>query len=168
MTDPSASKTIDLFRADLPPAPLWRRLVAMIYDGLLLVAVWIGTAAILVTIYSNTGLPMEAVGNSDLVVPPSWFKQLIIGPIVVLETWGFYAWFWTHGGQTLGMRAWKLLSRDVHRRQMTLLQTVSRFLSGVISTALLGAGWMMALLPAKQTLHDSLSSTETVVVPKAR
>ncbi|MCK5873429.1 MAG: RDD family protein [Alcanivoracaceae bacterium] len=166
MTDPSAGKTIDLFRADLPPAPLWRRLVAMIYDGLLLVAVWFITAGILVSVYPKTGLPMDDVGG--VLVPAAAVLHGLLFPLLVLITWGFYAWFWTHGGQTLGMRAWKLLSRDVHRRPMTLLQTVSRFLSGVISTALLGAGWMMALLPAKQTLHDSLSSTETVVVPKAR
>lgn len=168
MTDPSAGKAIDLFRADLPPAPLWRRLVAMIYDGLLLAAMIIISIGIIVPIYTHSGLPLETIGDTDVVTPPDWFNQYVIGPIIMIEVWGFYAWFWTHGGQTLGMRAWKLLSRDVHRRPMTLLQTISRFLSGVISTALLGAGWLMALLPAKQTLHDSLSSTETVVVPKAR
>jgi uncharacterized RDD family membrane protein YckC len=166
MTDPSANKAVDLFRADLPPAPLWRRLVAMIYDGLLLVAVWFITAGILVSLYPKTGLPMDDVAG--VMVPAKAALRGVLLPVLLLVTWGFYAWFWTHGGQTLGMRAWKLLSRDVHRRPMTLLQTVSRFLSGLISTALLGLGWLIALLPAKQTLHDSLSSTETVVVPKAK
>ncbi|MDF1629094.1 MAG: RDD family protein [Alcanivoracaceae bacterium] len=166
MSDPSADRQQDLFLADLPPAPLWRRLVAMIYDGLLLVAVWFITAGILVSIYPKTGLPMDDV--SGVMVPSEAALHWLLFPLLLLVTWGFYAWFWTHGGQTLGMRAWKLLSRDIHRRQMTLLQTVSRFLSGIISTGLLGIGWLIALLPAKQTLHDSLSSTETVVVPKAR
>lgn len=166
MTDPFTSRSIDLLRADLPPAPLWRRLVAMIYDGLLLVAVWFIVAGVLVSIYPKTGLPMDDV--SGVLVPAKAALRGVLFPVLLLVTWGFYAWFWTHGGQTLGMRAWKLLSRDVHRRPMTLLQTVSRFLSGIISTALLGIGWFIALLPARQTLHDSLSSTETVVVPKAK
>ncbi|MFN3712708.1 MAG: RDD family protein [Alcanivoracaceae bacterium] len=166
MTDPSHATSPDLFRADLPPAPLWRRLMAMFYDGLLLVAVWFAAAGVLVWLYPKTGLPMDDVNGVE--VPTRLALQGLLFPLLLLITWGFYAWFWTHGGQTLGMRAWKLLSRDIHRRPMSLLQTVSRFLAGCASTLLLGIGWLMALLPARQTLHDSLSSTETVVVPKAR
>ena len=165
MTNPSPG-TPNLFLAELPPAPLWRRLVAMLYDGLLLIAVWFITAGVLVWLYPKTGLPMDNVSGVE--VPVRAALQGVLFPMLLLVTWAFYAWFWLHGGQTLGMRAWKLLSRDVHRRPMTLLQTVTRFLAGCISTLLLGVGWLMALFPARQTLHDSLSSTETVVVPKAR
>lgn len=156
----------DLMRADLPPAPLWRRLVALIYDALLLIALWFITAGLVVTLYPKTGLPMDDING--IAVPTRLALQGVLFPLLLLVTWGFYAWFWSHGGQTLGMRAWKLLSRDQHRRPMTLLQTVSRFLAGILSTALFGIGWLMALLPARQTLHDRLSSSETVVVPKAR
>ena len=163
MPDPSQA---ELFRAELPPAPLWRRLMAAFYDGLLLVAVWFIVAGLVVTLYPKTGLPMDDIGGIE--VPVAGALKGVLFPLLLLATWGFYAWFWTHGGQTLGMRAWKLLSRDIHRRPMSLLQTISRFIAGCVSTLLLFVGWLMALLPAKQTLHDSLSSTETVVVPKAK
>jgi uncharacterized RDD family membrane protein YckC len=166
MTDPSPTTTAELFQAELPPAPLWRRLLALFYDGLLLVAVWFIVAGLVVSLYPKTGLPMNNINGVEVPVD-SALRGLLL-PLLLLVTWGFYAWFWTHGGQTLGMRAWKLLSRDLHRRPMTLLQTVTRFIGGCASTLLLGVGWLMALLPAKQTLHDTLSSTETVVVPKAR
>jgi uncharacterized RDD family membrane protein YckC len=166
MSSPSKVKVTNIFKDDLPAAPLWRRLVALLYDGLLLVALWFIVMGVLIPLYPYTGLPMEDVGG--VMVPTPLILQGLMFPLLLLVTWGFYAWFWLHGGQTLGMRAWKLVSRDVHRQPMTLLQTVSRFLAGCISTGLLGLGWLIALLPAKQTLHDSLSSTETVVVPKAR
>lgn len=166
MSKPSSDKDVDLFRADLPAAPLWRRLVALLYDGLLLVGLWFIVVGLLVPLYPYLGLPMEEVGG--VLVPTPLILKGVMFPLLLLVTWAFYAWFWIHGGQTLGMRAWKLLSRDLHRRPMTLLQTISRFLAGCISTVLLGLGWFIALLPGKQTLHDSLSSTETVVVPKAK
>ena len=160
------SSQADLIRADLPPAPLWRRLVALLYDGLLLIALWFIVAGIVVTLYPHSGLPMDDI--KGVRVPTRLALQGVLFPLLLVASWGFYAWFWTHGGQTLGMRAWKLLSRDQHRRPMTPLQTISRFLAGMLSTGLFGIGWLMALLPARQTLHDRLSSSETVVVPKAR
>lgn len=155
----------DWVRQDLPPASLWRRLVAMIYDGFLLAAIWFITAGIWVLVYPHTGLPMEDINGVTRASP-----QLLHGvlfPLLLLEWWGFYAWFWLNGGQTLGMRAWKLMSRDYRRRPMRLWQTVVRFLGALLSWATFGGGWLLALFPPNQTLHDRLSATETVVVPKA-
>lgn len=160
-----ASPSAEWLSQDLPPAGLGRRLMALIYDLLLLAAIWFVTAGIWVWLYPLTGLPVEEVRGLTRADPA--FLQAILFPLLLLETWGFYAWFWLHGGQTLGMRAWRLMSRDYRRRSMGLAQTLIRFLAGAMSWALLGAGYLLALLPPNQTLHDRLSGTETVVVPKA-
>jgi uncharacterized RDD family membrane protein YckC len=150
---------------DLPAAGLWRRLIALTYDAFLIAAIWFITAGIWVLVYPHTGLPAESINGVTRATPEMLHR--ILFPILIIETWGFYALFWLHGGQTLGMRAWKIMSRDVRRQPMTLWQTVVRFIGGIFSWGALGGGYLLALATPYQTLHDRLSATETVVVPKA-
>lgn len=150
---------------DLPPAGLWRRLIALTYDAFLILAIWFISGGIWVLVYPHTGLPSESINGVTRAAPH--MLHYVLFPIMILEAWGFYAWFWLHGGQTLGMRAWKIMSRDVRRQPMKLWQTVVRFLAGFFSWGALGGGYLLALATPYQTLHDRLSATETVVVPKA-
>jgi len=76
-----------------PPAPLWRRLVAAAYDGLLLLALWMVTVLV------------DAVLRAIAGAPRNWGTLQVCVFVVWL---GFFGWFWTHGGQTLGMRVWRL------------------------------------------------------------
>jgi uncharacterized RDD family membrane protein YckC len=74
-------------------ASLWRRLAAMVYDSLLIFSILV--------IVGLTTLPFtNALGVSR----DNIFLRLYIFSALFV----FLAWFWTHGGQTLGMRAWKL------------------------------------------------------------
>lgn len=77
----------------------WRYLMAVNYDLLLLLA-WLFIATLPI-IALNDG---EAIGDSN----PFFIAYLWLASFV------FYGWFWTHGGQTLGMRAWRI--RLVSRR----------------------------------------------------
>ncbi|HWP94443.1 MAG TPA: RDD family protein [Gammaproteobacteria bacterium] len=81
-----------------PAAPVWRRLAAFCYDLLLIAALWFVATALLLPFTGGA-----AVSAGQL------FYRLYLAAVVFL----FYGWFWTHGGQTLGMRAWKI--RLVHR-----------------------------------------------------
>ncbi|MDF1781922.1 MAG: RDD family protein [Alcanivoracaceae bacterium] len=155
----------DWINQDLPPAGLGRRLIALTYDAFLIAAIWFITGGIWVVVYPYTGLPTESI-NGVVRASPEILHGIFF-PLMMLEAWAFYAWFWLHGGQTLGMRAWKVMSRDVHRRPMKLWQTVVRFLAGFFSWGALGGGYLLALSTPYQTLHDKLSATETVIVPKA-
>ena len=77
----------------MQPAPLLRRLAAAIYDGLLLIALWM--VALLIDIVLRDLLNLER----------EWHA---LRAYVFLVGFVFFGWFWTHGGQTLGMRAWHL------------------------------------------------------------
>lgn len=149
---------------DLPPAGLLRRLWALAYDGFLLIALWFISAGVFVLIYPQTGLPMAEVNGVTTPARP-WLRGLLF-PVLVFETWFFYAWFWLHGGQTLGMRAWRLTIRARHGQPLTVVHSLQRFLVATLSWLLLGGGWLLALVPPYQTLHDRLSGTETVVRPR--
>lgn len=149
--------------SDLPVASLGRRLLALLYDSFLLGAIWFVTAGIFVLVYPLTGLPVQPNG-----VPPELYLHGILFPLLLVETWCFYAWFWLHGGQTLGMRAWRVQLRGYKNEPITLVQTLRRILTAVVSWALLGLGWWMALMPPRYTLHDRLSGTVPRVHPRAR
>lgn len=114
------------------PAPLWRRFAASIYDGLLLVGLWMVTLLLSLPLNKLFGLgPGNALTRAML---------FLIGL-------GFFAWFWTRGGQTLGMRAWRL---QVRREQGALLRLP---IAAVRYTAML-AWWGLVLTPLAVRLID--------------
>lgn len=86
------------------PAGLRVRLACIVYDGLLLVALWMIVTALLVPL----GTPDAAADSKELAVVPDWYRQLVLFPALVLVTWLFYGYFWTRIGQTLGMQTWRL------------------------------------------------------------
>ena len=75
------------------PASPWRRLAAACYDGLLLLALWMVTLLASLFVHQLFGLQRNDQVNS--------LCLFLTGLI-------FFGWSWTHGGQTLGMRSWRL------------------------------------------------------------
>ncbi|MGD8784571.1 MAG: RDD family protein, partial [Thioalkalispiraceae bacterium] len=87
-------------------ASLLRRLAALVYDGLLLFAVTM-VAGFLITPFLGE-INIENQGTNETIFNPLMLAYYLI--VYYL----FFTWFWTHGGQTLGMRAWhtRLLTSD--------------------------------------------------------
>lgn len=142
---------MDKVDSDYPPAGLLRRLVAMFYDSLLLLS------ALLVT----TVLAM-IVTRGTLSYHNPWYRTLLF-----LIWYSFYTWFWLHGGQTLGMRAWRLRVQSVDGGPVGIWQALLRFMAAIPSLALGGLGFFWMLVdPKKMTLYDRFSETVMVVLPK--
>ena len=81
---------------------------------------------------------------------------------------GFYIWFWTQSGQTLGMIAWKMKAEDLDGNLMTLKQGLIRFFAAWPSFFLLGIGFLWIYVDKNgDAIHDKLSSTKVVIVPKS-
>ena len=79
----------------------------------------------------------------------------------------FYAWFWMHGGQTLGMRAWRLRVQRFDGSPLTLWQVLLRFLAAIPAWALLGLGYLWMLVDKDRlALHDRFSESMIVRLPK--
>ncbi|MGD2111898.1 MAG: RDD family protein [Gammaproteobacteria bacterium] len=129
------------------PAGLLRRLMAMCYDTLLLLSVLLFATALALLLTR---------GSLDYHNP--FFRSYLFA-----VCFAFYAWFWTHGGQTLGMRAWKLRVQRPDGRPITLWQALLRFLAAIPSWALLGLGYLWILVDRdNMALHDRFS--ESVIV----
>ena len=141
------------------PAGLPRRLAALLYDSLLLAALWFVTAALVL-----------AASNGLLSQPdrPPWLLYLLRAGLL-LVTFLFWAGFWTHGGQTLGMRAWRLKLVGDQGGPISWRQAMGRFLAAFVSLAPLGLGYLWILIdPQRRAWHDQLSGTRVIVLPRNR
>lgn len=122
---------------------LFRRTAAFLYDCLLLIAVFfVITAAAL---FFNDG---QAIQHG-------LFKLMLF-----VVAFLFFDWFWRHGGQTLGMRAWRIRVEGEQQVRLTLNQSAIRFITGT----LLFGFTLLAMPFSKQAraLHDTLSKTKIV------
>jgi uncharacterized RDD family membrane protein YckC len=134
------------------PAGLLPRLGALFYDSLLLLAVWFCATAILLPFTHGEALQ---AGN------PLYTSYLF------MVSFFFYGWFWVRGGQTLGLRAWRLRVQRPDGRPITWLQALLRFFTALLSWAALGFGfWWILFDKRKRSWHDLYSETVTVRVPR--
>ena len=84
-----------------------------------------------------------------------------------LVCFSFYAWFWLHGGQTLGMRAWRLRLQRPDGQPITLWQALLRFMAAIPSLAFAGLGLLWMLVDKdKMAIHDRISESVIVRLPK--
>ena len=105
------------------PAKILYRFLAMLYDAFLVLALlFLAFAAI-------TPLLTEASDQYHV------FTSIYLLVIIFL----FYAWFWTHGGQTLGMRTWRLRIEQNNGASLTWRHAFFRFLSAL-------PGWFVFLI----------------------
>jgi len=92
----------------------------------------------------------------------------ILFVLMVVSCAGFFLWFWTRGGQTVGMLAWRIKVVDLEDRNISVRQAGLRFLLAWPAFSLLGAGYLCLYIDAQgDALHDKLSGTKVVVVPKS-
>lgn len=147
--------------ADYSDARVLRRLAAMVYDSLLLMAISMGYYAIAVALNVLVqGQPSEGQaiewGNASWLVFTGWLITLV----------SFYCFFWKKFGQTLGMRAWRMRLVST-RGSLTTGQCLLRCLLACISLLCFGLGYFWLWLdPQHRTFHDRLSHTRVLVLPK--
>lgn len=142
---------------------LIRRFAAMVYDALLLMAISILYGAI------TTGVNVAINGAPATGERISWgiFGEMVfVGWLLTIGF--FFCYFWHTSGQTLGMKTWRMKivnSDDLNCPSYP--RCIVRFLCAPFSLCLLGAGyWLMYTNVERQTLHDKISKTRTVLLNK--
>jgi uncharacterized RDD family membrane protein YckC len=132
------------------PAGLLRRLGGMLYDLMILIALWMITLFVLVAL--NNGNAVTGYGLQVL---------------LFLETFFFFAWFWREDGQTVGMMAWRMRVVSNDGRQLTLNQITIRFAGACLSASCLGLGYLWMLVDAdRRTWQDIMSDSHVIVEPR--
>lgn len=141
---------------ELPHCSLSRRLAAIFYDALLLVAVLVAAS-----------FPPVLLFTSGENTPAAWTPLFRIYLITV--SFLFFGWFWTHGGQTLGMRVWRIRVQTRKGYGITWWQAMLRFVVAIASWACIGLGFIWSLFDKeKMTWHDRYSESVLVVLPKTK
>jgi uncharacterized RDD family membrane protein YckC len=130
------------------PASLWRRLAAFAYDALLLGAV----------VFVFTWAVLVARGGREIAPGSVWFEA----SLVLLAVF-FFCGFWTHGGQTLGMRAWRIRVVCADGSPLGWPRAAARFAAAIASVTPAGLGlWWSLLDPQHRCWHDRWAGTLVV------
>jgi uncharacterized RDD family membrane protein YckC len=132
---------------DSHPAPgFLRRLAAQIYDLFLLIALLFLATALLLPFTAG-----EAVSTQ---------KTFIYRIYLTVISFLFYGWFWTHGGQTPGLRAWKIKVLTLDQKSISWKQALLRFATAIVSWGFFGLGFFWILIDKnRRSWHDHLSKT---------
>ncbi|NCF10297.1 MAG: RDD family protein [Gammaproteobacteria bacterium] len=144
MPDASAPSTN---RVGLP-----RRLMAILYDSMALFAIFFFATWLLISVAGGALAPGHPVLRGLL---------FAIGCL-------FFAFFWSRGGQTLGMKTWRILLVADDGGPVRWGTALLRCLVALLSWACLGAGFWSALFDReRRTWHDRLSGTHLVRTDRA-
>lgn len=159
----------------LPPAPLWRRLLSLVYEAFLVFAMVMASgAAFQLLLPGLAGSPLEFA-------------------FVISILLGHFAWCWRRSGQTLAMKVWRLRLVDVQGATVAMRAVLIRFTASVLAFVPMAPAWAWAkhhpadkwllwlsvawaLLPyvwalldkQRLFLHDRLAGTRMVLVPIVR
>lgn len=128
----------------------WRRIICLIYEFLLLLAILFVASFIFHLIISDTS--------------SAYFRPLFQCYLLVVMGY-YFTWFWTHGGQTLAMQTWKMRLTAADGSSLTRKQALIRYLIALIGIFFFGLGIIWALFDRDhQFLHDRLAGTRIIKI----
>ncbi|AOZ14008.1 hypothetical protein AA042_16140 [Pseudomonas lundensis] len=149
-----------------PAAGLGRRLAAMFYDFLLC------TALMIVTTFLYKLIMMAFIGEAKmraLSEAGALDGDPLLSTLLFFVLFGFFAKFWTHSGQTLGMQVWGVRVQNADGTAISLWQALLRFIVSIGSWLCFGLGFFWSLIDKqKRTWHDMYSNTQLVRIPKQK
>jgi uncharacterized RDD family membrane protein YckC len=141
-----------------PPAPLeaypaalgWR-LLAMVYDSLPVIALWFA---------ASVGVLIVRGGEPVQPWTLAWTAQCLglwaIAGVYAVESWH-------RGGQTLGMRPWRLKVVGEQGQRASRSSLWQRYAWATVSWLPAAGGYLLSLADAdRRSLHDRLSATRLV------
>lgn len=146
-----------------PPASFIRRMASWVYDFLTGVAiVMLSTVVFIIIVNSLNSLgviDMSGYEDTAAYLQSNRVFQLYL----LLCLTGFFSYFWVRGGQTIGMRAWRLRVLNQQGETISLQQALIRFFA---SLAGLGNLWVLVDFKNRQSLQDHIAKTRTVFLTK--
>ena len=117
---------------DLQPPSLRRRLAALPYEGLLLLALMLVAA-----------FPIAGLKGLTLSGIPHVIFQIYLFAISA----AYFVWFWQHGGQTLPMKTWRFKVVDTQGKALSGSRALLRFLCALLFFGPAIAGLVLLFFP---------------------
>lgn len=137
------SKTLPI----LPLASLSKRLLACLYDGLVIIAI-----AMLITL-----LIIAVLGDAR-----DGFVRLFLQLMLFVVIGAYFVTSWVKSGQTIAMRAWRIKVVDQHHAPLSHLQAIKRYCLTCV-LMLSGVSILWAIFDRQKLfLHDRLLGTKLI------
>ena len=137
------------------PCGLPRRLAAIIYDSLLVLALMFLLTLPFIAV--RDGNPVETGDNL--------IYRLCLAGLVII----YFTGYWSRTGRTLGMQSWGLRVETMDGQVPGFAAACTRFAVALLSWLTLGLGFVWQLWDRdKLTWHDRLSSTRLRHYPKPK
>ncbi|MCB1581932.1 MAG: RDD family protein [Marinicella sp.] len=131
---------------------LWKHLAALVYDIFPILGLFLVTSLIMVVFRRG----------EEVVAGTLWFQLLLLS-----EFYLYFTYSWKKGGQTLGMRAWKIGIADY--QQLSWTEVTIRLMIGLVSTILLGLGlWSRLWDKNQQTWMDKVCGCSVIDLQSTR
>ncbi|EMH2961524.1 RDD family protein [Burkholderia multivorans] len=151
-----------------------RRLAAMLYEAVLLFGI---------VFFAGLAFALATQQRNGLV------HHNLLAAWIALVVGAYFVWFWTHGGQTLPMKTWRLRLEAANGRPLSAGHAIVRYALGwlwflpplalhpllglsVPVTLVLAAAWIVVWAGAarlhadRQFPHDRLARTRIVAMPR--
>lgn len=147
--------------APFPNAGLVKRLLAMVYDTLLLLGIAFAYGVVIWCIRKLAG--------DDVMEPLQGIPAILELFFLWLVLTGYYVLCWTKRGQTLGMKSWRLRLETLDGDYVSTRTAWTRSILAVIALLPLGLGYLWCLWDKRHGCwHDRWTDTRVVVVPKEK
>ena len=124
------------------PCPLWRRLFALVYDLLIVVAI-----VMVVGLLCQLATGGTLIRTGAATVIPAWY-QVLQGVVVA----AYFVSSWLRGGQTVGMRPWRIRVTGDDGGAISMQQALIRLLVAASPLVLLMLAPMLGLRSTLWTL----------------
>jgi len=138
------------------PAHLGWRPIAAVYDLLPVLALCF-LATVLALALTGGALDVHRLAD-----------KLLVQALALLASAAYFALSWSRGGQTIGMKPWRLRVVRNDGESTDLAHALLRFAVALVSLAALGIGFWWALFDAqRRTWHDIAAGTVMVRMEKS-
>lgn len=132
------------------PVRLLRRIAIMFYDSILLIALLFFASL-------PVAVPLEITMNHP------YYPLYIL--YIHLVAFLFFGWCWTHGGQTLGSKTWKIKVVTDTGTRLTWKHAFLRYIGSLLCWVTLGAGFLWSYTNKDRLAwNDIISKTRLKMV----
>lgn len=154
-TAPDASPAAPAAEPARPQALVGRRLLALLYDLFPMLGVWFLVGVIALIAHRGDAIHADTLAG--------WLELIALWTVT-----GLYATVsWRRGGQTLGMRPWRVRVTGRDGKTPSLRALWLRYAVGTASLLFAGLGFWWAWLDRDRLAwHDRASGTRLVRIPK--
>src|SRR5688572_10154601 len=117
------------------PAGLLRRLAALLYDLLLVIAIAFAVTFAVLPLTRGEAILTATQGSLSHLYHAAW----------ILVVYAYFGWCWTRSGQTLGLRAWRIRLQLQGGGRLGWPAALLRYLLGILLAWMAVAGaWYLA------------------------